>query len=472
MSDENTMHPGEPGRDPLSELLRQLGFTVPPQGLDLSSLMGQFQQAIQQAGANADSASGIDWANTRRAARQVVASLGPDPTPGQSDRRELADADRLAESWLDPATSFPALTRPAQAWSRAEWVEDTMDSWRAIVDPIVRSIADAMASAFGGEAIAEMPELAQFSGVFAPMLRQAAGQMYSAQLAQAIGQIAAEVVSGAELGLQLLSAPRVVLLPINADAFVKGLGLPDDDALMYVTVREAARQRLFASVSWLGPQLLALIEHYAREITIDTSALTDAIDVESLGQLTPEKLQDVSRQLQGKLFKPTRTPEQEEVLSRLETLMALIEGWVDAVAHDAASPWLTHEAALLEAVRRRRATGGPAEKVTGALVGLELHPRRVREALRLWQAIVADRGVEGRDALWSHPDLIPTAKDLDDPIGFVQGDRQGPDGDDWDAGLAELLQQHDDQTGTDGNASDGGPGNEPSGGSPSGSGQG
>ncbi|MFT8394541.1 zinc-dependent metalloprotease [Propionibacterium sp.] len=451
MNDDNTMGPGEDsGRDPLSELLRQLGFTVPAQGLDLSSLMNQFQQAVQQAGANADPASGIDWNATRRAARQMLASLGPDPTPNQTQRRELADADRLAESWLDPVTSFPPLARPAQAWSRAEWVEDTMDSWRTIVDPIVTSIADAMATTFGGEAATEVPELAQFTGIFGPLLRSAAGQMYSVQLAQAIAQIAAEVVSGAELGLQLLSVPRVVILPENADAFIKGLGMPDD-ALMYLTVRESARQRLFASVAWLGPQLLALIEHFAREITIDASALTDAIDLDSLGELTPEKLQEVSKQLQGKLFKPVRTPEQEEVLGRLETLLALVEGWVDAVSHDAAGHWLPHEPALMEAVRRRRATGGPAEKVTGALVGLELHPRRVREAMRLWQAVEADRGTEGRDALWSHPDLIPTAKDLDDPMGFVQGDRLADDSQDWDAELAKLLEQQGD------NGSDQGP---------------
>ncbi|SER65338.1 putative hydrolase [Propionibacterium cyclohexanicum] len=461
MSDEKMGPPGEPERDPLSELLRQLGFTVPPQGLDLSTLMSQFQQAMQRAGANADAESGIDWAATRQAARRVVAALGPDPTPGQTQRRELADADRLAESWLDPTTSFPALSRPAQAWSRAEWVEDTMDSWRTIVDPIVRSIADAMAASFGGEAASEVPELGQLSGLFGPLLRSAAGQMYAVQLAQAIGQIAAEVVSGAELGLQLLSAPRVVLLPTNADAFVKGLGLADEDALMYLTVREAARQRLFASVSWLGPQLLALIEHYAREITIDSSALTDAVDMDSLGELTPEKLQEVSRQLQGRLFKPTRTPEQEDVLVRLETLMALIEGWVDAVTHDAASPWLSQEPALMEAIRRRRATGGPAEKVTSALVGLELHPRRVREAQRLWQAVEADRGIEGRDAVWSHPDLIPTASDLDDPIGFVQGDRDEHEGEDWDAGLAELLQEHDDNQGPGEGPSTGSEGQDP-----------
>jgi len=29
--------------------------------------------------------------------------------------------------------------------------------------------------------------------------------------------------------------------------------------------------------------------------------------------------------------------------------------------------------------------------------------------------------VDGRDALWSHPDLLPAADDLEDPDAFVHG---------------------------------------------------
>jgi hypothetical protein len=36
----------------------------------------------------------------------------------------------------------------------------------------------------------------------------------------------------------------------------------------------------------------------------------------------------------------------------------------------------------------------------------------------LWAALKEERGVEGRDAIWHHPDLLPTAEDLDDPRGF------------------------------------------------------
>ena len=60
----------------------------------------------------------------------------------------------------------------------------------------------------------------------------------------------------------------------------------------------------------------------------------------------------------------------------------------------------------------------PAEHAFSSLVGLELRPRRLREAATLWASLKAERGIEGRDAIWKHPDLLPTAEDLDDPAGL------------------------------------------------------
>ena len=82
---------------------------------------------------------------------------------------------------------------------------------------------------------------------------------------------------------------------------------------------------------------------------------------------------------------------------------------------------LIHADALAEAIRRRRATGGPAERTFATLVGLELRPRRLREAAAIWQGLTEARGIDGRDALWSHPDLLPAADDLENPDAFVHG---------------------------------------------------
>jgi hypothetical protein len=89
------------------------------------------------------------------------------------------------------------------------------------------------------------------------------------------------------------------------------------------------------------------------------------------------------------------------------------------VVHAAAEPHLPSASALRETLRRRRASGGPAEQTFATLIGLELRPRRLRDASRLWASLTDARGLDGRDGLWAHPDMLPTAEDLDDPDGFV-----------------------------------------------------
>ena len=131
------------------------------------------------------------------------------------------------------------------------------------------------------------------------------------------------------------------------------------------------------------------------------------------------------------IFEPKATPEQTAALERLETLLALIEGWVQTVVADALGDRIPGTSALSETLRRRRATGGPAEQTFATLVGLELRPRKMREAAVLWERLTQAVGADARDAVWQHPDLLPSAEDLDEPAGFIDriigGDTSGID---------------------------------------------
>jgi putative hydrolase len=167
-------------------------------------------------------------------------------------------------------------------------------------------------------------------------------------------------------------------------------------------------------VPWLRQRLFDTVEAYARGISVDMSAIERA-----MGEVDPSNPESVQNALSGGLFAPEETPEQQAALRRLETLLALVEGWVDAVVAAAAGERMPGADALREASRRRRATGGPAEQTFATLVGLEMRPRRLREAAALWWGVTEKHGISGRDAIWAHPDLLPTAEDLDDPLGFA-----------------------------------------------------
>ena len=109
----------------------------------------------------------------------------------------------------------------------------------------------------------------------------------------------------------------------------------------------------------------------------------------------------------------------------------MIEGWVQTVVTAALGDRIPGAAALGETLRRRRATGGPAEQTFATLVGLELRPRKLREAGVLWERLTQAAGVDARDAVWQHPDLLPDTEDLDDPAAFIDriigGDTSGID---------------------------------------------
>jgi putative hydrolase len=190
--------------------------------------------------------------------------------------------------------------------------------------------------------------------------------------------------------------------------------------MIYLAAREAAHQRLFAHVGWLRERLLGTVEEYARGITVDTSR------IEELARgIDPSNPGAIEEAMQSGMFEQQTTPAQKAALARLETLLALIEGWVDATVADAVGDRLPGAAALRETLRRRRASGGPAEQTFATIVGLEMRPRQLRNAAELWRRLGELRGVAGRDALWAHPDLIPSAEDLEDPAAFVSREELG-----------------------------------------------
>ncbi len=387
----------------------------------------QFAEALRQfADLMAWQGGPVNWDLAKNIARQTVAAKG-DPSVLDVDRNKVTEALRLADLWLEDATEFPTGIRTSQAWSRAEWVEATLPVWSKLCDPIAARAVEAMSGLLTDdpeELAADLPPemramvggLGGFGGL-GEMMRRIGGMMVGGQAGAAVGALAEEVVSSTDVGLPLGPEGVAALLPTGVAAFGAGLSVEADEVRLFLALREAAHHRLFGHVPWLRARLLGAVEDYARGIKVDASALRDAMP-----QIDPSNPEALNEALSGAaLFQPEDTPEQKAALARLETVLALVEGWVATVVAAASADRLPQASALAEAIRRRRATGGPAERTFATLVGLELRPRRLREAGVIWQGLTDERGVSGRDAIWAHPDLLPTADDFDDPEGFVRG---------------------------------------------------
>lgn len=407
-------------------------------GFDMSSLGAALQQlgAMLQAGQTGPDAGGpVNWAMVTDVARKALAQQG-DPVVSDAERRAVTEAMQLADVWLDPAVTFPAVAVAPAAWSRSEWLEATMPVWRQVVQPIAEHmqqvVGQSMPQAGGQMDIEQLsqnlpaelrdmlpeglpPDFAQMLAPMLGMMQQLGAAAFSMQLGNALAALAADVVSASDIGIPLTERAQPALLPRNVAAFGEGLGLSVDDVRVYLALRESAHQRLFAHVPWLRPRIIGAVDEYARGVRVDQSRLQEA-----LGDIDMTRPEALSELMGSGLLQPEDTDEQRAAIARLETLLALVEGWVDDVVEEALGERLPTAVQLRETIRRRRAAGGPAERTFSTLVGMELRPRLAREAATLFGVVRAGRGAEARDGLWAHPDLLPGPDDLTDPLAFLE----------------------------------------------------
>jgi putative hydrolase len=382
----------------------------------VQQLMAQLQQMLA-----APSSGPVNWDLARQVAASQLSATG-DPAVTPYERHAVEEALRLADLWLDPASALPSGIHTLTAWNRNEWIYKTLDVWRKLCDPLAARMVGAMGDLVPPEARAQL-------GPMQSMVATLGSALFGGQLGQALGSLAAEVLSAGDIGLPLGPAGTAALIPANIKEYGAGLELPEDEVRLYTALREAAHHRLFEHVPWLRGHVLSAVETYASGISVNREAIEEAMG--RIDPMNPESMQAMA--LEG-IFAPEDTPTQKASLARLETTLALIEGWVSHVVDGAAGDRLPNVVRLGEAFRRRRAAGGPAEQTFAALVGLELRPRRLREAATLWAALTRYRGIAGRDALWGHPDLLPSMDDFADPEAFAQAEPDLGDLGDFDFG--------------------------------------
>src|ERR1700730_3802930 len=389
---------------------------------DLGQIFTRLGQMFGSAGSAmtaGQSAGPVNYDLARQGASRSTAFTAPLP---ETTNPAIADAVHLAETWLNGVTTLPAGTTKAVGWSPTEWVDNTLETWKRLCDPMAQQISTVWASS--------LPEEAKsMAGPLMAMMSQMGGMAFGSQLGQALGRLSREVLTSTDIGLPLGPKGVAAILPDALDSFASGLEQPRSEILTFLAAREAAHHRLFSHVPWLARQLLGAGEAFAKGMKIDMSGIEDFAAGFNPASLTdPSQMEQL---LSQGIFEPKATPEQTAALERLETLLALIEGWVQTVVADALGDRIPGTSALSETLRRRRATGGPAEQTFATLVGLELRPRKLREAAALWERLTEAVGSDARDAIWQHPDLLPGADDLDEPAGFIDriigGDTSGID---------------------------------------------
>ena len=149
-------HPHEPEQPDFAKLFEQLlgggdpamADALKSMGLDrvdpsmMAMLAGQLQAMF-----SAPATGGVDLEMCADVARKTVMAEGGDAAVLEKERRAAQEAGHVAQLWLEQVTSFAAPGGPVTAWSRAEWVAETMPMWGRLVSPVAEGVTSAMTSA-------------------------------------------------------------------------------------------------------------------------------------------------------------------------------------------------------------------------------------------------------------------------------------------------------------------------------------
>ena len=396
---------------------------LPNDPAQLAAMLSQLRSALNQS--NPDG-SAVNWKLASDQARQLAAANSI--AVSDDIRKQLNDALAIANLWLNQATQVSDLTQEPKMLSRELWVQDAMPLFQALSSPVAERMSVALSESLQANA---PEELSGVLGNATSMMRSMGGALFAMQLGQSLGKLSTEVLTGGDIGLPIFAEQRAAFLTQNLESYINELDVETDQVLIYLAVRELAHARLFKQSKWLREHVINQITQYAAEIKIDTQRIQ-----EMTRDFDPNDTAALQQAFQSGAFIAARNDEQNRALESIENILALIEGWVDAIS-DQATSLLPKSIAIGEAVRRRRASGGPAEKTFGTLIGLELRPRRLREAATLWREIGHRLGNEKRDALWDHPDLLPTAEEIVNPELLFA--RLAGGSDNFDKELRDLL---------------------------------
>lgn len=418
-------------------------------GGGLGDMLNQFGQMLSGMGSSMNSPENSGPVNYDMAKRIALQQISQSKAVSADDTKAVEESVRLAELWLDDATYLPTASGTAKAWDSKQWLEETMPAWQRMVTPVAEHMNDAQ--------LDSMPEQArEMMGPMTKMMNQMSGMNFGMQLGHALGDLASQALTGSDFGLPIAPANTVALLPQTIQKVARELNVPGQEVLVYIAAREAARQRLFKHVPWLVERIVSSVEEYAIGLVIDTSHLEEVTRELNLESGDPQAIQDAMSKLQGMDLSPRITSKNTAAASRLETLLALVEGWAEHVVTEALGERIPSTSKLTQAWAHRRSTGGSAENAFSKVVGIELNAPKVSEAAELWRRATVAVGAEKRDKAWDHPDFLPTAEHLDNPAAFIDSLLdEGPDEgfEEEFAKLEEMLKNGEDSSTAQGDES-------------------
>ncbi len=309
-------------------------------------------------------------------------------------RQDFAEVVPEAEKMVLGFTGLSPGQYPSRPWvmGRNAWVQANLRGFEGLLEPL-----------------AERVLASRQNGSFTAVRRAILG----AQLGALLGYLARRVLGQFDLFLPPDDEGLLYFVGPNIADVERKFDFPQRDFRLWISLHEVTHRVQFGGAPWLRRYMTGLIDSYLASVQIDPAWLMNALRraVEELASGRAEY-----RGL-GWIFL-LMTPEQRDVLRKVQAAMALIEGHGNFVMDSVAETRIPQARVFRQRLRERRRKAG-VEKAFQRAIGFDTKVRQYDLGERFVARVVDRVGMDGFNRVWDRPSNFPTLEEVGKPDAWV-----------------------------------------------------
>lgn len=361
---------------------------------------------------------GLPWDNAKHVATSVATDGQSEPNVDPAERMRIEQLARVADLHVADVTGLSTSRSgrgvTAVPVNRTQWVLDSLDAYRPLIERLATALGPSAADLSDVEPAPDDPMAGMFAGVMRMlppiMLAMTAGSMVGHLGRRSFGQYDLPIpraTTGTATDDLLLVVP-------NLDAFADEWSLSAEDLRLWVCIHEIAHHAVL-SVPHVRARMDHLLQQHASAFRNDAGSLgvelddVDLTDPSALG-----RLQEVIGSPETLLGAIT-SPEQEALRPQLQALVSVVVGVADHVLDVVGGKLIPSYGMLTEALRRRRVEAAEADRFVDRLFGLELTQATYDRGATFVKGVLERAGDDGLRRLWSDEACLPTPPEVDAP---------------------------------------------------------
>ena len=339
-----------------------------------------------------ESARLVDW----DVASRVGARLSGSTSVSQLERaRIVEDFGELiprAEELVVEFTQLVPQGYRARPWvmNRMEWIDANLRGFQRVIEPLAIRVFEKSGDAGSGTAVR----------------RKALGL----QVGLLMGYVSRKVLGQYDLFLPPDDEGMLYFVGPNVATTERRFRFPPRDFRMWISLHEVTHRVQFGAVSWLRPFLLRQVDTYLSSVDLDPKRVFAV-----LKKAVEEVRNKSSKQ---DLIMLLMTPEQRQIVERIQGLMSLLEGHANFVMDNLGEEHVDQAARMRRALQERRKSSG-LEKTFQRVIGFDAKVRQYDIGERFVSHIVERAGMEGFNRIWSSEDNLPSLAEVSKPDDWL-----------------------------------------------------